>query len=285
MRFVRRSFAVPDCAATHPHWFVQLWVEWAILVFANRARLDRPIRDLNGHVVVRALPEWHLRPYCPDEDADELDSRRADFMQGALATLLAGIAHMSFVNKTVLPSPNAPDYMTLHEWAEHLPGMKCADPIDAIERPMRFLKMVGVFSFTKQHRQKLTDGPNAGKFRSCGAALRRFSLRWMKAMDGIIAGGVRRLQTWLDEREKKQEEDQAEADEAFTEELTRRNEPLLPRPPRARHDDERAPDPDLVCFEQVEREHPDWIANNEIAKINAEVRRLKAAAAGQRDTS
>jgi hypothetical protein len=287
MRFVRRSFAVPDCAATHPHWYVKLWVEWAILVFANRARLDKPIRDLNGHMLVRAMPEWHLRPYVR-ENADALDRRRADFMQNVLATQLIGIAHMSFKSKVVLPDPRAPDYMLLREWGGELPGEpSCADPIDAVERPIRFLKAIGFFSFTKQHRRKV----ESGRILSTGAAIRRISLRWLKAMHGMIASGTTRLETWLEEQEEKEAKKQREADEAFTDELSKAKEPLIvppraPAPPAAERPRPEN-DPDLAIFDQIEREHPEWIDDPQaIGKVNAEVRRLKAeAAAAARNTS
>jgi hypothetical protein len=280
MSFVRRGLVVPDCAATHPHWFVQLFVTWAHYVFANRASLQRPVRDLNGHVLVPAMPEWYVDPY-PGERTAALAKRRADWIERRLQVILVVVAHMSFREKVVLPDPDAPDFMTMDQIGRELPNQKCKDPVDSVERPMRFIKMIGFFSKVVQHRQKLVDGPNAGKFRSAGAALRRVATAWMGAAEGMIAGGWQRLQNYLKDKAAKYAEAKAKADKAFTDQLTRKQEPLVvpPRkPPPPAVETEKA-DP---IWDEVETDHPEWVEARDIARIRTEVNLRRAR---QRDTS
>jgi hypothetical protein len=281
VKLVRRSFIEPECAATHSHWFVKLWVEWAILVFLNRAKLRKPIRDLHGHVLVRAMPEWYIRPKKGETTA-QLEKRRADWTQNRLAVMLILIAHMDFRSKTVVPSPDSPEYMTMVQVAAQLPGMKCADPVDAVERAFAFLKLIGFFSYIKQCRQKLENG----SFRSWGGALRRIGTEWMFSLGGMIAGGLSRLQAWIKEQDRKADAKQAAADEAFTEQLARRREPLIVLPRAAVpaiEAEQAAADTDAPFIAQVELEHPDWIERTDIAAIRAEVRRLRLEAAAARE--
>jgi hypothetical protein len=204
VRLVRRGLVVPDYAVrmAKQHWFVELFVQWALLVFANRASLKKPVRDLNGHVLVTAMPEWHVDPY-PGERTKALAKRRADWIERRLQVILIVVAHMSFKTKVVLSDPSATDFMMLKQIGRELPNLKCQDPVDAVEPAMRFLVSIGFFSKVLQHRQKLTEGPNAGKFRSYGAALRRVSSEWMAAAEGMIAGGWKRLQNYSKRRRRK----------------------------------------------------------------------------------
>lgn len=282
----RRAFMVPHRAAVHRHALVKTAVEVVTLIFEHRADLARPIRNADGNIIVRALPEWLVRPF-PGESTTELEQRRADWMQRLLEVMLVAIACCDFRRKVLrVPDferlgPGADSMMSMRRWAEEV-GLSAADyvdPVNGIERAVRFLGFLKFITKTKQWREKKPDG----SFRSTGAALRRIGFEFLYHIGGPLERVAR--ETHAEEKRKAENERRAEeeAQRSFTAAVAEVydvddvDEPALPQV------DEPEPDPD-PHFAVIEREHPEWIADNNIREINDELRRLRAAAA-RRDTS
>jgi hypothetical protein len=254
------------------------------MIFDHRASLNAPIRNAHGNIIVRALPELLLRPYA-GESAAALEQRRADWMQRVLSVWVAGIACTDFGSKLLrnpeFEKPGADPLLSMHRWALEagLPEDEYKDPVNGIERAVRFLGHIGFISKTIQCRAKKPDG----SIRSYGAARRRVAFKWLYSIGGEVERVARETHA---ERVRKAENErlaQKEKDDAFTAAAAQ----LYPDPADADDDaktipqfaapvaEPPPPDPDALLFAIVEREHPDWIERNDIRQINAELRRLR----------
>lgn len=291
-----RRFECPPRAAEHNHALVQAFIRWAGLIFDHRGDLAAPIRNAHGNVIARPRPEFLLRPHA-GESANELERRRADWMQRLLATMVAAVACLDFRHgQRVLRNPDSfgkPDVdplLSMHRWAVEagLSEDEYTDPVNGIERAARFLGDVKFISKTVQWREKKPDG----SIRSTGAALRRVAFAYLFHLGGEVERLARQVHD--DEKRKAAKERRAseEAEAAFTDaiaELHAEPDPELAIPPSpdfvAAAAEPPPPDPDAPLFEIVEREHPEWIARNDIQQINAEIRRLRRRAAAAPDTS
>lgn len=277
-----RRFVVPHRAAVHRHALVRAAVETLSLMFEHRADLGRPIRNAHGNIIVRALPELLVRPF-PGESSKELEQRRADWMQRLLETMLVAIACCDFRRKVLrVPEfdqlgPGEDSMLSLRRWAAEV-GLSEADyvdPVNGIERAVRFLGYLGFITKTKQWRERKPDGA----FRATGAALRRIGFAFLYH----IGGQLERVARATHAEEKRQAENERRAEEEASRQFTAAvaqvyddagddaDAPELPEPAP-----ELAPDPH---FATIEREHADWIRDNDMSKINAELRRLRRAAA------
>ena len=273
----RRAFVVPHRAAVHRHALVKAAVELAILLWEHRADLARPIRNASGNIIVRAMPHWLVRPFL-NESETELEQRRSDWMQRVLEVMLVAIACCDFRRKVLrVPEfqqlgPGEDSMLSLRRWAEEvgLSEAEYVDPVNGIERAVRFLGFLGFVTKTKQWREKKPDGA----FRSTGAALRRIGFAFLYHFGGQIERVAR--ETHAEEKRKAENERRAEeeADRQFTAAVAKvyddagDDEPELPGEPAP----DESPDPH---FATIEREHPEWVRGNEIGKINAELRRLR----------
>ncbi len=271
-----RAFVVPDRAARHRHPLVKAAIWTLSQVFDHRADLARPIRNANGNVIVRALPELLVRPF-PGESTTELEQRRADWMQRLLEVMLAAIACCDFRRKVLrVPEfeqlgPGEDSMLSMRRWAEEvgLSESDYVDPVNGIERAVRFLGFLGFVTKTKQWREKQPDG----SFLSTGAALRRIGFAFLYHFGGQLERVAR--ETHAEEKRKAENERRAEeeASRNFTAAVAQVYDDAgddaaeLPEP-----EPEAAPDPH---FATIEREHPDWIRDNDIQSINAELRRLR----------
>lgn len=257
------------------------------MIYHHRRNLAAPIRNEHGNIIARERPEFLLRPHA-GESATALEQRRSDWMQRLLSTIVTAVACLDFRhghkvlrNPDSFGKPGADPMLSMRRWAVEagLSEEEYIDPVNGIERAVRFLGDLGFISKTVQWRQKKPDG----SIRSTGAALRRVNFRWLYHLGGEverIAREVHREETRVAENERR---DAEEAEEAFTAAIAKLNaepEPELPKFPQfpqsvAAVAESPLPDPDAPLFEIVEREHPDWIQRNDIQQINAELRRLR----------
>lgn len=291
------SFRVPAFAARHRHALVKAAIPVAKLIYDHRHSLDRPLRDVHGHTVLPALPHLRLRP-LQGETTEQLDKRRADFMQGLLSVWLVMLGSISYESKAVLARAHAtaPDpFMSLRELAElaELVDPKYSttrkltqadgtsievayrDPGDRVERITRFMRAVGMISETKQHREEKADG----RHRATGNGIRRVVFKVACfVFGGRFAQIARDVHGAAMKKKEQRRLAQAEADDQFRaalgsygnrqglDELTI-GEPDT-SPPAAR-----APgQPDPVLLDLVHDEHPDW----DYPRLAAEARRLEA---------
>jgi hypothetical protein len=281
----RRRFECPRRAAEHPHPLARAIVAVAPLLFEHRRDLASPIRNAHGNIIVRAMPELLLRPHA-GESAAGLDQRRADWMQRLLAVIVTAVACADFRRKVLrnpdsFGKPGADPLLSLHRLAVEagLSEEEYKDPVNGIERHVRFLGEVGFISKTVQWREKKIDG----SFRSTGAALRRLAFAWLYHLGGDVERRAR--ETHAEEMREAEKERLAaeEAEEAFTDAIAKLHAEPEPEPPSspppfefgAAVAEPSRPDADALLFEIVEREHPEWIQRNDIQQINAELRRLR----------
>jgi len=296
----RRTFECPRGAAVHGHKLVKAFNRWAALMFDHRGQLAAPIRNEHGNIIARARPEFLLRPH-EGESATELEQRRADWMQRLLSTMAVAVACLDFRhghkvlrNPDSFGKPGVDPMLSMHRWAVEagLSEAEYTDPVNGIERAVRFLTDLKFISKTVQHRAKKPDG----SIRSYGAALRRISFKWFYELGGEVERIAREVHAENVRQAENERRDQEEKDAAFTAAVAEMNAvppdpdtdtetiPRVPSP-HAIVAPPPSPDPDALLFEIVEREHPEWVANKEGEKVYAEVRRLRRLALRVPNTS
>lgn len=305
------SFRVPAAVAAHRHKLVTAAIARAHLIYDNRDRLDQPLKDQHGRVVLPALP-FLLQALHEDPDGDPmiLSRRRADFLQGFLSAWLVMIAFAHYRSKAILSrhfETRADPFMSLREW-ERLAGLvpeggyapstrtrtnadgskvqvEVEEAGDRIERYTRLMREIGLLHESKQNRERLDDG----RHRAAGAAIRRIVWKGLYAFGGELANLARRVQEHVRVGIDKARKAEAAADERMRAQLDRQErarrlvdegddgaelaaEPA-PRAPGA---------PDPTIMDDVHDAHPEWT----LPQIMAEARRIEAAiAAGDDDTS
>lgn len=283
----RRTFECPRRAAVHNHKVVKAFVQWADRTFDHRAQLTSPIRNEHGNIIWRPRPEFLLRPH-EGESAEALDRRRADWIERLLSVIVTLAACMDFrtlvVRNPGFEKPGADPMLSLRQLAIEagLPEDKYTDPVNGIERAVRFLNDIGLISKTVQWRAKQPDGT----IRSYGAAQRRLSFHYLCDLDPEVERAIRQTRAALVQKAEDERRAQEEKDAAFTaaraelhapapdpnadiERIPRLPENVVVAPPPP------PPDPDGPLFDLVEREHPEWVASNDFGKIHAEVRRRR----------
>jgi hypothetical protein len=252
------------------------------MMFDHRGDLPAPIRNAHGNIIARARPEFLLRPH-EGESAAALEQRRADWMQRLLSTMATAVACLDFRHKVLrnpdFEKPGADPLLSMHRWAVEagLSEDEYIDPVNGIERAVRFLGDVKFISKTVQWREKKADG----SIRSTGAALRRINFTYLFHLGGEVERLAREVHA--DNQRKAENERRAAkaADDAFTDAVAElyggadAEAAELPQFAAAVPEPLPPPDPDAPLFEIVEREHPDWIERNDIQQINAELRRLR----------
>lgn len=281
----RRTFECPRRAAVHNHKVVKALVQWADRTFDKRGQLASPIRNEHGNIIWRPRPEFLLRPH-EGESAEALDRRRADWIGRLLSVIVTLGACMDFrtlvVRNPGFEKPGADPMLSLRQLAIEagLPEDEYTDPVNGIERAVRFLNEIGFISKTVQWRAKKPDGT----IRSYGAAQRRLSFNYLCDLCPEVEHAIRQTRAALVQKAEDERRAQEEKDAAFTAARAAMNAP----PPDPDADIERIPrlptdvvvappppppDPDAALFETVEREHPEWVASKDSWKIPAEVRR------------
>jgi len=283
----RRTFECPHRAAVHNHKVVKAVVQWAARTRDRRGQLTSPIRNDHGNIIWRPRPEFLLRPHA-GESAEALDRRRADWIDRLLSVIVTMVACMDFrtlvVRNPGFEKPGADPMLSLRQLAIEagLPEDEYTDPVNGIERAVRFLNEIGFISKTVQWRVKKPDGT----IRSYGAAQRRLSFHYLCDLDSEVERAIRETRAALVQKAEDERRAQEEKDAAFTAARAAMNAPPpdpdadLERIPRLPTDVVVAPpppppDPDTALFEIVEREHPEWVASNDGLKIWAEVRRRR----------
>lgn len=260
------SDLVSPIAARHSDPIVQAFVrDFLPLFFERRRQLRAPYHDVDGNLLLPAIPEFlSLPPFRrrkgeqkgQTEARDDLNYRRADHLRVLCLVWSVVIACTDWRTKELRePNPSANKgyrFLSVERLAE-LAGVA----VWQAEEVLFDLRAAKQITFTHQHREQLADGSH----HSTGAALRRVSLNLLGRTPCTA-----RVLAWrrakLDEQQKKRDRQQARTGLAAPIIAAQREAPTVPR--RARPDM-----PPLELVAEVGSEHPDW----SLADVLAEARR------------
>lgn len=255
----RTIFHVPAFVARHNDPIVRSMIPVVERVFSARGDLRSGKYDRNGVEILPPLPEWLKRPpkRGKDESAEDFERRRADGMQAVCAVWLTILGSCDWLTMEVIDWTKG-GYLSV-ERLQELSEMTS----DRTWRALQKIKLAGVISFTKQHREKKPDG----KCRSTGPALRRISKDSIRRL-GPVTGDrfdkrIRKLKRRKEKAQRKAEE-KGYGVEPHARQLTRnlvsaldnrRHAAAGPTPPSSPPLPRRVP-PELI--DAIAAEHPDW---------------------------
>jgi hypothetical protein len=246
---------VSPLAARHGDPIVKAFArDFLPLFFARRRQLRAPYKDVDGNLLLPAIPEFLSLPPCKrrkgeakgqTEPREDLNYRRADHCRVLCLVWSTVIACTDWRTKEMrepTPSENKGYRFLSVERLAELAGVA----VWQAESVLFDLRAARQITFTHQHREELADGSH----HSTGAALRRVSLDLLGRTPCTA-----RVLAWrrgkLERRAAKRDRRQAREGLAAPIIAAQREAPPVPR--------RQTPDlPPAELVDQVGTEHPDW---------------------------